>query len=239
MSGDDADPVASVAEPARGTMTGHRPAAIFVTIALVVTGCDGERFAPTSSTLSATEATLLARTVLSQFRALTDEPDTPFSLPRATRPDGRSDATAVVQRMGPRDSITVVHSSEVSAPCEDDRGVARLTRTLQLRIDAETMSGNAEGDLALSLSQCAISTDGGHRFVLTADPHLTMHAAFTVANGEPVGDAIDGRLTGSFTWQLGNREGRCDVDLTVTMLVASASLRARGDFCALAVDQTV
>lgn len=220
-------------------MTGHRAATVVATISFALIGCAGDGLGPTSSVLSATEAVPLARAVISQFRALSDANETPFTLNRTGQADDSPDAATLAQPMGPRDSITVVQSSEVSAPCVDDRGMARLERTLAFRIDGETASGNVEGDLALSLVQCALTTDEGHRFILTTNSPLALHAAFTVMHGEPVGETIQAQFAGSFAWQRGVRSGNCDIELTVTIVIANGALRAQGDFCGAGIDQTL
>jgi hypothetical protein len=217
-------------------MRGLRVPLRLIVTTLTLSGCASEQFAPTTSVLSETEAVPLARAVLVQFRALSDEQGAPLS---ARTLSSAVSLPGVAQQSGPRDSITVVETSEQSEPCDRDEGIARLVRRLQFRIDGETTSGRVDGDLALSLVQCTLVTDGNRRFTLTTAPDLTMRAVFMIENGEPVGDTIESRLLGEFTWQHRTGEGQCRVEVDVSMSVATGSMRAKGQFCGVVLDQTL
>lgn len=208
-------------------MTRLRLIPIFA-LALGATACTNDPVQPAAG-LSPAEIPQLATAVLLHFQALSDESTSPLGS-RA-----RWDTARSVLARGPRDSITVVLNSELSEPCLDDRGVARLAKRLQLRIDAETESGSADGNLVLSLTDCRVMTDDGVRYVLTSEPDLTLHSEFELANGEPIG-AIDGRLSGAFTWQRGTGNGRCAVNLEIHASADPGATRARGDFCGVHID---
>jgi hypothetical protein len=204
----------------------------FITVlalTLGVTACN-DAVQP-AAPLASAEISQLAAAILLRFRALSVESGSPLTLA------GRRAGDRSVLARGPHDSITVVLHSELSEPCLDDRGVARLSKVLNLRIDAETESGSADGNLVLSLIDCRVTTREGIHYVLTSGPDLTLHSEFQLANGEPVGGIIDGRLSGAFTWRRGGGGGHCTVDLEIHVAADAAATRAQGDFCDAPIDQ--
>ncbi len=107
-------------------------------------------------------------------------------------------------------TITAIHStSEVTIACPEGGG-ARVTITTSDSVVGDT--ARITFDIGAAPASCALNGSDGTVFVLDANPGLDFYQSVTIV-GFFDSFTIEGGLTGTVDWRVGDRNGTCSFDM--------------------------
>lgn len=169
--------------------------------------------------LTASEARQLHQAVFNLSAGVRDRPGISF---------GRSPATA--------SSGTFTFDFDDSVPCERG-GSVELDGMISVSFDADAESNALSADVAVEHRSCGVQMDNGDVLRLSGDPDIDV--TMDAASGPDALESFTITERGAFTWvRDGGFSGRCEVDVTADMDIATGEVLVDGTFCGVDVSGT-
>jgi hypothetical protein len=141
---------------------------------------------------------------------------------------GRSPATA--------SSGTFTFDFDDSVPCARG-GSVDMDGMMSITFDASAGSNALSADIAVDHQACGILLDSGDVIRLSGDPDIDV--TMDAASGPDGLESLTVIERGAFTWvRDGGFSGRCEVDVTADLDVATGEVLVDGTFCGIDVSGT-
>ncbi|HEX9936651.1 MAG TPA: hypothetical protein VGB15_05995 [Longimicrobium sp.] len=121
-------------------------------------------------------------------------------------------------------------------PCSPSGNVA-LAGTVGGTADAVARTGTVQANVGVKHQGCTIKTDDGATFTVNGDPDLDV--TLNAASGPNGLTAFTLTETGAFTWSRAGASGRCEVNVSATLVAGTQNVKLSGSFCGFPVDGTV
>ncbi|HEU4561160.1 MAG TPA: hypothetical protein VFS20_25130 [Longimicrobium sp.] len=121
-------------------------------------------------------------------------------------------------------------------PCTPSGNVA-LAGTLGGTVDAVARTGSVQANVGVQHQGCTIKTDDGATFTVNGDPDIDV--ALNAASGPNGLTAFTLTQTGAFTWSRTGASGRCDVNVSASLVAGTQNVQLSGTFCGFPVSGTV